>query len=154
METLLALLVGTLVAAGVWLMLQRDVVRFLFGMVLLGNAVNLVVFTAGRVTGGAAPLIPEGATAPVEALANPVPQALVLTAIVIGFGLVGFALVLAMRTFGELGTLDPDLLGEDGPADPRPRPEVEAASASSPAATSGPMEMAARARRAPREVTA
>lgn len=145
METLLALLVGTLVAAGVWLMLQRDVVRFLFGMVLLGNAVNLLVFTAGRVTGGAAPLIPEGATAPAEALANPVPQALVLTAIVIGFGLVGFALVLAMRAFGELGTLDPDLLGEDGPGVQRPRQDASP-STSAPVETTQMAETAARAR--------
>ena len=57
METLLSLLAGVLVAAGVYLMLARNVLRFLFGLVLLSNAANLTIFTAGRLTPAAPPLV-------------------------------------------------------------------------------------------------
>jgi multicomponent Na+:H+ antiporter subunit C len=110
MEALLALAVGVLMAAAAYLMLARNLVRFLFGLILLGNAANLLIFAAGRVTEGAAPLIPAGAEAPAGMVANPLPQALVLTAIVIGFGLFAFALVLALRAHAVLGTLEADAL--------------------------------------------
>ena len=75
----------------------------------------------GRVARLAPPLVPAGATAPVEAVANPLPQALVLTAIVIGFGLVSFALVLAYRSFVTLGTVETDELEEEpAPTDATP----------------------------------
>ena len=86
MEILLGSLAGLLMAASVWLMLSRNLVKFLLGLVLIGNVANLVIFTAGGLTYGAPPLIAEGATAPAAAVANPLPQALILTAIVIGFG--------------------------------------------------------------------
>jgi multicomponent Na+:H+ antiporter subunit C len=112
MHLLLALLVGVLFAAGVYLILQRHLLRIIFGLILLGNAVNLLVFTVGRAARLAPPLIPEGMTVPPEATANPLPQALVLTAIVISFGLVAFALVLAYRAYATLGTTDTDALEE------------------------------------------
>lgn len=108
MEVLLSLLIGLLVAASVYLMLARNVLRFLFGLVLLSNAANLVIFVAGRLTPEAPSLVPEGFSSPPELVANALPQALVLTAIVIGFGLFAFALVLVYRGYQALGTLDSD----------------------------------------------
>ena len=108
MEQVLAVLVGALTAAAVWLMLSQNVVRFLFGLVLISNAANLVIFASGRLTLGAPPLIAEGADAPAGLVANALPQALVLTAIVIGFGLFAFALALVFRAYTELGTVMSD----------------------------------------------
>jgi multicomponent Na+:H+ antiporter subunit C len=108
MELLIAIMVGVLVAASVYLMLARNVLRFLFGLILISNAANLVIFASGRLTPQSPPLIPEGADAPVALVANALPQALVLTAIVIGFGLFAFALTLVYRTYQNLGTLNSD----------------------------------------------
>jgi multicomponent Na+:H+ antiporter subunit C len=107
-ELLLAITIGIVVATSVYMMLDRNVVRFLFGLVLLSNAVNLIIFTAGRLTAGAPPLIADGAYAPDGQIANALPQALVLTAIVIGFGLLAFALALVYRTYMALGTVNSD----------------------------------------------
>lgn len=107
MESLIAIMVGVLVAASVYLMLARNVLRFIFGLVLLSNAANLVIFSAGGLTPESPPLIPEGADT-ITGAANALPQALVLTAIVIGFGLFAFALTLVYRTYQNLGTLDSD----------------------------------------------
>ncbi|MEM6275619.1 MAG: Na+/H+ antiporter subunit C [Pseudomonadota bacterium] len=108
MEALLAISIGVLVAAAVYLMLARHVLRFIFGLVLISNAANLTIFTAGRLTEGAPPLIELGTVAPDPGVANALPQALVLTAIVIGFGLFAFALILMFRAYTTLGTLDSD----------------------------------------------
>lgn len=108
MEILIAIIVGVLVAASVYLMLARNVLRFLFGLVLISNAANLTIFASGRLTPEAPPLIPDGAYAPVGEVANALPQALVLTAIVIGFGLFAFALTLVYRSYQSLGTLNSD----------------------------------------------
>ncbi|PWR04351.1 cation:proton antiporter [Meridianimarinicoccus roseus] len=111
METLLAITIGCLVAAAVYLMLARDMLRFLFGLTLISNAVNLAIFASGRITvGGVPPLVPDGEKYPVGDVANALPQALILTAIVIGFGLFAFSLVLAMRAYSALGTLDTDAM--------------------------------------------
>lgn len=108
METLLAFVVGGLVAAAIYLILSRNLVRLIIGVALLSNAVNLSLFVSGRLTRVHPPLIPEGALAPEGVFANPLPQALILTAIVIGFGLLAFTLVLVYRAHQELGTVDPD----------------------------------------------
>ena len=108
MEQLLAISIGVLVAGSVYLMLARDLLRFLFGLILMSNAANLTIFVAGRLTPGAPPLVPDGLDAPVGDVANALPQALVLTAIVIGFGLFAFALILAFRAYQSLGTLNTD----------------------------------------------
>lgn len=119
MENGLALVVGILFAAGVYLVLRRNLLKLIFGLVLLSNAVNLLIFTVGRLTRASPPLVPPGHVVPIEPFANPLPQALILTAIVIGFGLVAFALVLLYRTYESLGTVDADeLLDETG--DPSP----------------------------------
>ena len=108
MEALLAIAIGVLVAAAVYLMLARNVLRFIFGLVLISNAANLTIFVSGGLVQGAPPLVPQGTNAPVEEVANALPQALVLTAIVIGFGLFAFALVLMFRAYTSLGTLYSD----------------------------------------------
>ena len=108
MEALLAIAIGILVAAAVYLMLALNVLRFIFGLVLISTAANLIIFGSGRMTEGIPPLIPEGADAPAADVANALPQALVLTAIVIGFGLFAFALVLMFRAYSTLGTLYSD----------------------------------------------
>ena len=106
METLSALLVGVIVAAGIYLILDRNLIRFIFGLVLAGNAINLLIFTVGRLASQRPPLIPDQATAVHETLANALPQALILTAIVIGFALLAFIFVLFYRAYQELGTVD------------------------------------------------
>lgn len=123
MELLVAIMVGVLVAAAVHLMLARNVLRFLFGLILLSNAANLTIFVAGRLTPESPPLIPEGFDAPMADAANALPQALVLTAIVIGFGLFAFALTLVYRAYQNLGTLNSDEMRlaepvEDTPNEP------------------------------------
>ncbi|MFT6932748.1 MAG: multicomponent Na+:H+ antiporter subunit C [Paracoccaceae bacterium] len=108
MELLIALMVGVLVATSVYLMLARNLIRFIFGLILISNAANLIIFVSGRLTSVVPPLIPYGADAPIGDVANALPQALVLTAIVIGFGLFAFALTLVYRGYQSLGTLNSD----------------------------------------------
>ena len=110
MDALLALTVGVLVSGAVYLMLSRHLVRFLFGLILLSNAANLVIFASGRTTLALPPLVPDGLEAPAVTVANALPQALILTAIVIGFGLLAFAMVLAYRAYQSLGTVDTDAM--------------------------------------------
>lgn len=97
MDYVLAALVGLFVALGVYLLLSRALIRMVLGVALLGNGINLLIFTAGRVMRDAAPIVPAGLDVPAGAIANPLPQALILTAIVIGFSMFAFLLVLAMR---------------------------------------------------------
>ncbi len=118
METILSVIVGVLVSGSVYLMLSRNLVKFLFGLILLSNAANLLIFTAGRLTWAAPPLIAEGATTPAGDVANALPQALILTAIVISFGLLAFALVLAYRAYEELGTVDTEAMRVAEPVEP------------------------------------
>jgi multicomponent Na+:H+ antiporter subunit C len=110
MELALAALVGILTTCAVYMMLSGNMVRFVFALALLSNAVNLVIFTAGRLTYAAPPLVPEGADVPVGTVANALPQALILTAIVIGFGLLAFTLVLVHRAHQALGTVEADAM--------------------------------------------
>ncbi|MCH8568451.1 MAG: Na+/H+ antiporter subunit C [Balneolales bacterium] len=108
MEPLLAIVIGVLVALSVYLLLRKNLVRVVIGVVILSNAVNLLIFTLGRLDRGIPPLIAAGEYVPTEAIANPLPQALVLTAIVIGFGLFAYALVLTYRAYTEMGTINVD----------------------------------------------
>jgi multicomponent Na+:H+ antiporter subunit C len=102
MDYILAILVGIFISLGVYLLLSRAVIRMLIGMTILGNGVNLLIFTAGRVTREIAPIVPPGLSQPEGPIANPLPQALILTAIVIGFSMFSFLLVLAFRTYKSL----------------------------------------------------
>ena len=108
METVVALLSGLLTAAAVWLMLSGNLLRFLFGLLLLSNAVNLAIFAAGRLTEGAPPLLGADGALPGHEMSNSLPQALLLTAIVIGFGLFAFALALTIRAYRSFGHLEID----------------------------------------------
>ncbi|GJM02773.1 MAG: cation:proton antiporter [Rhodomicrobium sp.] len=106
MENYLALVVGLYFTASVYLLLSESLIRMLIGVALLGNGVNLLIFTAGRITREVPPIIPEGQKAVGMAIANPLPQALILTAIVISFALFAFVLVLAYRSYETIGTDD------------------------------------------------
>lgn len=117
MEIVLAFVVGALFAASFYLMLRRNLLRFVIGLIILSNAANLLIFGMGRLTREHPPLIPEGAYLPPEPYANPLPQALILTAIVIAFGFLAFALVLVFRNFRATETLDAEALHA---AEPRP----------------------------------
>lgn len=110
MEVLLAITSGVLFAASFYLLLRRNLLRFVVGLIMLSNAVNLLIFIMGRLTQGNPPLIPFGEHVPPTPYANPLPQALILTAIVISFGLLAFTLVLVHRNYLTTDTLDSDAL--------------------------------------------
>lgn len=110
MEILLALLFGVLLAAAIYLLLARSLPRVILGLLLLGNAANLAILASGRVLGTAPPLVVPGAQALAAGAANPLPQALVLTAIVISFGLTAFVMVLAWSVWRGDATLDAEAL--------------------------------------------
>lgn len=108
MYLVLAIVIGGLYAAGIYLMLRRSFAKLIIGLALLTNAANLFIFTVGGLTRASPPLVPEGFTAPPEPVADPLPQALILTAIVIGFGVLAFMMVLAYRTYAIVGSDDLD----------------------------------------------
>jgi multicomponent Na+:H+ antiporter subunit C len=109
-ETLMAYVIGVLFASAVYMMLRRSIVKLVIGLMILSNAANLLIFTVAGMTRGAPPLIPEGLTEPASAVADPLPQALVLTAIVIAFGVLAFAVVLIHRAYEVVGTDDLDTM--------------------------------------------
>ena len=118
METALSLVVGCLFAVALYLLLSKHIIRMLLGVVLLGNAVNILIFTAGRITSVAPPLIPGDASVPLTDVANPLPQALVLTAIVISFGMTAVVVMVALGAY---------LSSEDDHIDDRPETGDEGA---------------------------
>ncbi len=113
MYVVLALIVGALYTAGLYLMFRRSLVKLLFGLVLLGHAANLLLFVVGGLVRASPPIARLGAEAPDAGSADPVPQALVLTAIVIGFAVVAFTAVLVRQVYRVTGTDDVDELRED-----------------------------------------
>ncbi|MCB5202764.1 Na+/H+ antiporter subunit C [Neorhizobium sp. T786] len=108
METVFSVLIGFFFAAAVYLMLSKHSVRILLGIAIFGNGVNLLLFTAGRLTREVPPIIPAGMDTLPATAANPLPQALILTAIVISFSFFAFLLVLTYRGYQELGTDNTD----------------------------------------------
>jgi multicomponent K+:H+ antiporter subunit C len=98
-EALMAVAIGTLVACGVYLLLRARTYPVILGLMLLSYATNLFLFSMGRLVVTASPII----ESEVEAYADPLPQALVLTAIVIGFGMAAFVIVLALRARAASG---------------------------------------------------
>jgi multicomponent Na+:H+ antiporter subunit C len=123
MELALAVLVGGFFAVAIYLILSKSVIRMLLGIAILGNATNLLIFTAGRLTREVPPIVPEGETQLVAPFANPLPQALILTAIVIGFALLTFLLVLGYRAYQELDADDTDTMRLAEP-EKAPRPPL------------------------------
>ncbi len=92
-------MIAVLVTCGVFLVLRARTFSVALGLSLLSYAVNLYLFCSGRLVAGAPPLVGSGG-----AMADPLPQALVLTAIVIGFGMTAFVVILALRARSELGS--------------------------------------------------
>lgn len=101
-----AVAVWSCLAAGAWLLMSRDLLRIVLGMAVLGGGANLLLFAAGRLGATAPPVIPAGDTVLAATAANPLPQALVLTAIVIGFALACFSFVLLLRVTAATGVDD------------------------------------------------
>lgn len=106
MEILIAILIGTLFAGGIYCLLRRSLMKIVIGIMLLSQGANLLVLAVGRLT----PLTPVFALSeskvPPVGYADPLPQALVLTAIVIGFGLVIFTIALLLRAYDAVGSDD------------------------------------------------
>jgi multicomponent Na+:H+ antiporter subunit C len=123
MEPLFAILVGALFSVSIYLFLSKHIIRVLLGVAILGNAVNLLIFTNGRLLREVPPVIPADQDTLQHAVANPLPQALILTAIVISFSFFAFLLVLGYRAFQELETDDTDEMRVAEPADEEAPPQ-------------------------------
>ena len=104
MTLLVAIGIGVLAGTGVWLMLRARSFDVILGLTLLSYAVNLFIFAMGRLRVGAAPIIDPARAPTLVAYADPLPQALVLTAIVIGFAMTALLLVIALRARMETGS--------------------------------------------------
>jgi multicomponent K+:H+ antiporter subunit C len=111
MEMIIAAMIGLLTSCGVFLILRARTFAVMLGLTMLSYAVNLFIFVSGGLTAGAGAVL--GKT---SAYADPLPQALVLTAIVIGFAMTAFLVVLAIRARAELGN---DHVDGQQPQEPR-----------------------------------
>ena len=112
MELVLALVIGALYAGGLYLMMRRNLIQLIIGLGVLSHGANLLIFTAGGLRKGGAPIVQEGEKVFETMPADPLPQALILTAIVISFAVTAFALVLFLRTYQTVGTDDVDEMKE------------------------------------------
>lgn len=115
MEPAFALAFGVLVAVAAYLILSRNVLRVVLGLLVLSNAANLSLFIAGRMESANPPLVATGETT-IAVSANPLPQALILTAIVISFSLAAFTIALFEAAHRRLGTVDSDRMRVAEPA--------------------------------------
>lgn len=106
MEALIAVVVGVLFAAGTFSLMRRSIVKLVIGVVLISQGANLLVFTSGGLMAGRPALVPLGDKVPPVPFGDPLPQALTLTAIVIGFGLTAFLLALVARAHEAVGSDD------------------------------------------------
>jgi len=118
MEALISVVIGVLTALGVWLVLRERTFPVVLGLTVLSYAVNLFLFAMGRLALGQPPVIANGA----RGYADPLPQALVLTAIVIGFAMTAFVIVLALKARAELrdDRVDAEADGPGEPGEERP----------------------------------
>jgi multicomponent Na+:H+ antiporter subunit C len=112
-QFVLAVVLGLLFAFGTFLVLRRDILRVVWGVVIYSQAANVYLITMGGLS-GVAPIISGHAVENPDTVTDPLVQALVLTAIVISFGTTAFALVLTYRIYEEHGTIDLQKLGETG----------------------------------------
>ncbi len=110
MEIILSIAIGVMTSCGVWLILRPRTYQVIIGLSLLSYAVNLFIFSVGGVKTNVPPILSEGGAH--DALADPVPQALVLTAIVIGFATTALFLVVLLASRGMTGTDHVDGRGE------------------------------------------
>ncbi len=110
MTALLAVVAGALYAGAIYMMTRRSLVKLIIGLAMLSHAANLLIFTVAGLKRGAAPLVPPGGALSPANTADPLPQALILTAIVISFSVLAFALALLHRTFKISAAEDIDQL--------------------------------------------
>lgn len=101
MKMMLPLVIGVLFASGTYLILQKNILKLVLGMSLISHAANLVLISSGWIGQGQVPILGQDETRP---FVDPIPQALILTAIVIGFAALAFLLVLALRVYRDLKT--------------------------------------------------
>lgn len=106
MELVLAFVTGAMYAAGLFMMMRRSIFNMILGLILFGHASNLLIFTLGGLKRGHPPFVAADAAAATAGLPDPLPQALILTAIVIGFGVNAFAVVLIRRSHDATGADD------------------------------------------------
>jgi multicomponent K+:H+ antiporter subunit C len=114
MEAIVAIAIGVLAASGVWLLLRPRTYQVIMGLSLIGYAVNLFIFCMGRLAIDKEPIIVEGVAQNLMHYTDPLPQALVLTAIVIGFANIAMFLVVLLASRGLSGT---DHVDGDGDAE-------------------------------------
>jgi multicomponent Na+:H+ antiporter subunit C len=113
-EIVLAVVIAALFATGLYTILRRSIVRLAIGLVLIGHAANLLIFTVAGLSREGPPILPPGGPDAAQEgtgqllVADPLPQALVLTAIVIGFAVLAFTLVLVHRVYAETASDDVD----------------------------------------------
>lgn len=120
-EYALAALIGIFFTTAIYLLLSKAIIRMLLGVTILGNGVNLLIFTMGRLSREVPPIVQDGSYVPEVGFANPLPQALILTAIVIGFAMFTFLLVLGYRAYQELNADNTDTMRVAEPINaPRP----------------------------------
>jgi multicomponent Na+:H+ antiporter subunit C len=110
MDLLLPVVVGGLVACGLYMMMRRSMIKLVIGLSLLSHGANLLIFTTGGLVRAKPPLIAEGQERLGLPYADPLPQALILTAIVISFGLTAFTIGLIYSAYRETATDDLDAL--------------------------------------------
>lgn len=108
MSVILAIVIGALYAAGLYMVMRRSLVKLVIGLALLSQAANLLIFTASTISRDNVPIIPEGQTELTPPYADPLPQALILTAIVISFGVLAFLMALFQRAYQTVETDDLD----------------------------------------------
>jgi multicomponent K+:H+ antiporter subunit C len=121
-ELLLSIGLGVLTASGVWLLLRARVFDVIVGLTLLSYAVNVFIFLTGRVSIGRPPIVDDRLAPTLASYADPLPQALVLTAIVISFAMTALILVIALRANAETGSdhVDGAEPQDRGIGEPRP----------------------------------
>ena len=112
MEPFIAILIGLLAAAGTYLILNRNLFRILIGLALIAQAANVLVFAAAGLGDGTTAIIPADRDTPPETMPDPLAQALVLTAIVISFGVLAFCLTLLKRSYRRTGESDISMLSK------------------------------------------
>ena len=127
MEIVLALSIGVLTGSGVWLLLRPRTFQVIMGLSLLSYAVNLFIFSMGRLSIDQEPVLQAGLPPTLLHYDDPMPQALVLTAIVIGFAMTALFLVVMMASRGLSGTDHVDGKEDELPATDSPAPEKERA---------------------------
>jgi multicomponent Na+:H+ antiporter subunit C len=109
MELYMSITIGVLFTIGVYLLLSKSLLRIILGTSFLTHGVHLLLLTMSKLKTGAPPLLGEEA----QSYTDPLPQALILTSIVISFGVTSFLLVLAYKSYQKLGTDDMEKLRED-----------------------------------------